>query len=385
MRITHTEFCGALNHNTCTPMHNDVISGENVPAKPLILPINPGDGSTFPWLSGISTRFEKYKFTRIRVMYKPTCSTLENGGMAICPILDPNDPVPDDRHTLMNAQNSVVVPVHRAVSCGFPAAAMRPTDTMYIRDKHIELLDPAERRTTDLGYYAVMLTDTNPYADEQVPRNYGDVFIQYTVELSAPRAKGSTGKGAYIGDPDQVSNNIQTGEHGSFWHYNIHRKNGARGLVNDNSTLHVELEHNRDSYRHITTDKDINYSAIVFKEPFEGIAEITNVNNTEVGDDETANIMANGRSLQDHESSTMHWQLQTGGKHAHRLCRVKPLRTIKDGLFKVKHTVKVVAQAGETLAVALEHHGVNMAHWGEVLLSEVPEALLDTLPLLLAL
>lgn len=385
MRVTHTEFCGALNHNTSTPMHNDAISGEHVPAKPLVLPINPGDGATFPWLSGIATRFEKYKFTRIQLKYLPTCSTLENGGTAICPILDPNDPVPQDRHTLMNAQNTMVVPVHRQAMCNFPTAALRKTDTMYIRDKHGDLLDPAELRTTDLGYFAVILTDTNPYQDDTIPRNYGDIFISYTVELTAPRAKPNASKGAYIADPNLTpyAHNVQT-IHGALWPETVINDAGPRGLLNDASTLNVEVEHTKDVYKHVDSGKDIEYAAVTFKEPFEGVMEVTNVNTNEQGAINSANIVANGKVLSEHDG-THKWELQTGAKHKHRLCKVKPLRTIRSGLHKVKHTVKVVAQAGETLAMHLNNHGVDLTTWAEVLLSEIPEELLTVLPALAAL
>lgn len=386
MRVTHTEFCGAINHATSYPMHNDALSGEHVPARPMVLPINPGDGTTFPWLSGIATRFEKYKFTSVSLTYRPTCSTLENGGLAICPILDPNDPVPDDRHTLMNAQNTVVVPVFNVASSSFPRPALRPTDTMYIREKSAELMDPAERRTTDLGYFAVLLTDTDVYDSSQVPKNYGDVFITYTVELSAPRARSNVGKGAFIGGEEHTSTHLGQDRHHPVWHRNLHNK-GPRALVNNASTLNVFLEHQADVYKHAITGHPIDYSAVVFKEPFEGVIELTNVNSTEQGTENTADLMANGRHLTEHNTDVdvTKWALQTGAKHQHRFCKIKPLRTIRAGLHKVKHTVKVVAQAGETLALAMEHYGVNMNTFTEALLSEVPEELLNTLPLLLAL
>lgn len=177
MLIHHREFCGTLNHETSKPAYHHPDSNEKVSASPFKLPINPGDGRTFPWLAGLSGRFEKYRFRSLKFSYQPTCSTLENGGVALCPIYDPADPVPTSRSDLMNAEGAARGAVYRPLNLSVPSSKMRHNDTMYIREFHEELVDEAELRTTDLGYIAAILTDTNTAETDSM--NYGDIFVEY--------------------------------------------------------------------------------------------------------------------------------------------------------------------------------------------------------------
>jgi len=57
--------------------------------------VNPGDVDTFPWLSGIANRYEKYKFKMLKFIYVPQCSTATAGTVSLVFDFDPNDAPPN--------------------------------------------------------------------------------------------------------------------------------------------------------------------------------------------------------------------------------------------------------------------------------------------------
>jgi len=385
LRIHHREFCGTLNHVTSTPAYNHPVTNTKQAAIPMTLPLNPGDGQTFPWLNGVATRFEKYKFHSLRFSYEPTCSTFENGGVAICPIYDPNDPVPSDRMTLMNAQGVKRGPVWEKLSLSIPSSAMRPNDTMYVREYHSELIDPAEQRTTDLGYVAIVLTDTNPIDDPI--RNFGDVFVEYTVDLLSPRVGLAASKCAYIHAED-VTDVFAPVDSAHQPLLQTDTDFASREVISPNSTIMFDLEHSggdgsdEEAVYKTESGTNVRYTALTFREPFTGLAYITVDVPDHLGTDPVT-VMINGQAM-DSETVT-ELQLQTGNQHPHRFARVKPLKAIKSGLTSVAHAVKVVAQAGESLAMSLNHQipdGENKIV--QLILTEAAEAIMDALPVLLA-
>ena len=379
MRIHHREFCGTLNHSSSKPSYHHPVTNVKHEAEPFILPLNPGDGRTFPWLSGFAGRFEKYKFLNLSVSYKPTCSTLKGGGVAICPIYDPSDPVPTDRYTLMNAQNVVRGPVYQSLNCPIPRSNLRWNDTMYIREFHAELVDPTEMRTSDLGYIAVVLTDTDP--TEEVIENFGDLFVEYTVEMMSPRVGARAAKVCHISSFGQ-SHPFEA-KYPALFHPDTYKSND-RALISPHSTLMVDMDHAADSVYMVGLDDStpVDYSAITFKEPFSGLMTVTSNNKNTQAQDKECTVVCNGIKLQDEFSEDTLWTLKDGATHQHRFAKVKPLRSIKNGISSAVHTVKVVAQAGETLAMTMAHASQLLDHYAEIVLTEAGPLLLDAMELL---
>jgi hypothetical protein len=306
------------------------------------------------------------------------CSTLQYGGVALCPIYDPADPVPTDRYQLMNAQNCVRGPVYQPLSVALPGSALRKNDTMYVREFHSELVDPAEQRTTDLGYIACVLTDTDPTADASL--NFGDLFVEYTIDLFSPRVGSAAAKVCHISS----SNHSHTfgGTFPPLFPADRYSADGTeRDLISDHSTLMVDMEHhNGEAYHLENSTYPIEYSAITFKEPFSGT--MTVVSNNKGGSTAECTVMCNGIRLQDEFSDRNTWDLQPGAVHPHRFAKVKPLRSIKNRLDSAVHIVKVVAQAGETLAMAMATGATYAEHYAEIILTEAGPLLLDAMELL---
>lgn len=82
--------------NVCVVTHSeyisDVIARDTSTATSY--PVNPQSNSTFTWLSAIATRFEMYRFRKLKFHYKPSCSTITSGYVILGMDFDFYDPSP---------------------------------------------------------------------------------------------------------------------------------------------------------------------------------------------------------------------------------------------------------------------------------------------------
>jgi hypothetical protein len=249
---------------------------------------------------------------------------------------------------------------------------------MYVREFHSELVDPSEQRTTDLGYIACVLTDTDPTENSSL--NFGDIFVEYTIDLSSPRVGSATAKVCHISSFNH--SHEFAGTFPPLFPADRYSADGTeRALISDHSTLMVDMEHNAGTTYHLeNSEYPIEYSAITFKEPFSGT--MTVVSNDKGNPNSETTVMCNGIRLQEEFSERNTWNLQPDAVHQHRFAKVKPLRTIKNRLDSAVHIVKVVAQAGETLAMAMATGASYAEHYAEIILTEAGPLLLDAMELL---
>lgn len=70
--IAHQEFCMDITALALTTQGSCTVEG-----------VNPQRATLFTWLSAIATRFEMYRFEKLRFMYKPSCSTTLGGFIVI--------------------------------------------------------------------------------------------------------------------------------------------------------------------------------------------------------------------------------------------------------------------------------------------------------------
>lgn len=53
--------------------------------------INPADGATFPWLSGVARKYEKYRFRKLKFTMVPHAPTTASGTLGMYVDYDPSD------------------------------------------------------------------------------------------------------------------------------------------------------------------------------------------------------------------------------------------------------------------------------------------------------
>jgi hypothetical protein len=190
LEISHTEFVNFIDANNSLFEKLVVIGNTYSRNEPFRYSINPGDGSTFPWLSGLATRFEKYEFLSLRLTYKPSCPTTTAGGMALVAVYDPADAVPSHRNQLFNAESCVRAAIFDKLTLDLKRSHLK--GERYVRATHHGLVDANELRTSDPGY---MLACSMNVSTTDI--QYGDLFVEYTVRLIGPKVGQIHAKSAF--------------------------------------------------------------------------------------------------------------------------------------------------------------------------------------------
>lgn len=365
----HSEFCSVVSLRTVLPEGQDPIHNQKITQQPMKLPLNPGDGRTFPWLSGIATRFEKYKFKKIVVRYLPTVSTIVNGGVALCPIYDPADPIPSNRITLLNSEGMVRGAVHNEITLTIPANRMRHNDTLFVRETHEELMDPNELRLSDLGYVVVSLTDVTSLD------NLGDIFIEYHVELTSPRVGPRIGKCAHFRRQNVTLNPSSPTGHAALLGDGFDATD--RSFHSPANTLMIDVDHRIAPYSHSVTAANMDTTRFTFKEPFSGMMSINHSSGTSLGASD-GNHVVNGVRTKT-EKGAME---AIGGpdNHDQPWGLVDLVHSLATGAGYAVSLYKVAAQAGDVIEAAFDATGGDVMDDISVIFSDMAPALLELLP-----
>jgi len=139
--------------------------------------VNPQNGSTFTWLSALATRFEMFKFSKLRLLYKPSCGTSYVGFVIIGMDFDAYDTAPT-KVTMLAWRYSSKCAVWQecSVDCSTDArlSTWRYCDTNS---------DRGDLRLDTLGVFWSLAYGTG--SDAFV----GELFVDYTVHFRMPSYK----------------------------------------------------------------------------------------------------------------------------------------------------------------------------------------------------
>lgn len=184
--VTHREYI------------TDVFSGPGIPSafKITKLPLNPGDPSTFPWLSAIAGNYEEYELLGVVFEFISTSgdsvgsTTTSLGTVILATQYDPTKPSFDTKQGMENhffsqsskPSNSIL----HAIEC---KKSQTPVKTLYIRSGD----NDADLRWTDFGNFYIATVGM------QAPAvNLGELWVSYKVKLMKPRLPRTVGIGSGI-------------------------------------------------------------------------------------------------------------------------------------------------------------------------------------------
>jgi hypothetical protein len=160
--ITHREYIGPVTANVTTNIDSYFI--------------NPGLQSVFPWLSGISSGYERYKFTKLEFTYVSAAATSERGRVALSYQYDPTGDSPVSR-----AQMFSIVPNVEEAPWEDIVLRVKPLNEFrYIRQGVIST--GGTYNTYDCGKFHT-LTAMNADNTTQL----GELFVEYSVILENPQ------------------------------------------------------------------------------------------------------------------------------------------------------------------------------------------------------
>jgi len=145
--------------------------------------VNPGIPATFPWLSGIASQWQQYKFHRLSFRYVTRCATTTIGTVILSPEYNPNDPPPTDEQQAANTQDAVSDVSWANLDCRMDVPAMFPLGP---RKMIRSAIIPADLVVYDAGAFFMCTVE------QSGATAIGKLYADYDVELFVPQNSPAT-------------------------------------------------------------------------------------------------------------------------------------------------------------------------------------------------
>jgi hypothetical protein len=147
-------------------------------------PMNPGISTTFPWLSGVAQRFDKYRFRKLDFKYETQTSTATVGTVMLVPDYNAADPAPANKAVALAYEDSARGEAWTKFSSTMARENLNALPQYNIRVGPL----PAnlDIKTYDVGNMWLCLSG------EAGNAVIGELWVEYEVELIAPSLGSST-------------------------------------------------------------------------------------------------------------------------------------------------------------------------------------------------
>jgi hypothetical protein len=160
-------------------------------------PVNPGQSALFPWLSTLASRFESYRFLRLRFALNTMSTTAATGSVALALDYDAADAAPTSKLQAMSYRSSVRDAPWKDLDFESTSEDLRRANNLYIRTLAV-LPANLDIKTYDTGNLFVV---TQGQAGTTA---VSELYVEYDVQLITPqidslgattvaRVNGSTG------------------------------------------------------------------------------------------------------------------------------------------------------------------------------------------------
>lgn len=164
--------------------------------------INPGLGTSFPWLATQAQGWEQYRFRRLRFIYYTRTGTSVPGSVMLVPDYDAADNAPVSEQQAMDYKDAKEeAPWVVEFCCDLTPSALHPSGRKFIRQGAVASTDI---KTYDAGNMFIATTDGTAV-------NWGKVFVEYEVELAVsqlPQGSGNVASG--IATATTTTNSLAT-------------------------------------------------------------------------------------------------------------------------------------------------------------------------------
>lgn len=163
--VSHCERFGTINGSTAFAVSK--------------FSINPGLLSTFPWLSNIASRFESYKFRKLKFLYKTKTATTSLGDITLGVDYDAADPDPASTTQIENWSDSVNSVPWDNVSLTCSNKNLQKEREWYTRNTALDA--NLDIKTYDVGNLFVA---TEGQASSAL---IGYMYVEYEIEFNTPQ------------------------------------------------------------------------------------------------------------------------------------------------------------------------------------------------------
>lgn len=208
-RIRHRELVASLE----TPGNSYAVN--------LILPVNPGMPTTFPWLSTQARGWEKYRFHSLRFEYLTRCGSNTLGSIMMVPDYDAADP-PPATEAIAGTYADMIEDVP------WKDKTLHMRNLQGLRFVRTQALSPnLDIKTYDLANLFICSANTSNSAP-------GKLFVVYDIELSIPQTIAPFVVGGSLSGSGTMSNLNPLGTTGTL---NAQSAGIRRGEPNTSSLL----------------------------------------------------------------------------------------------------------------------------------------------------
>lgn len=143
-------------------------------------PINPGNRELFPWLAGIATRFETFRFNSLRFIYEPQCGTDNEGTVMMAVDFDAVDLPPVDKLQLMTYDGAIRSPPWFAGVYECAAYNLHKYKEYFITNSLTTPLSTDEKTYFVGNIYVATQSQSASFTA-------GELYVEYDVVLSTPQ------------------------------------------------------------------------------------------------------------------------------------------------------------------------------------------------------
>lgn len=145
--------------------------------------VNPGL-KTFTWLSTLASSFEKYRWLRLRILYKTSQSALVSGFVAMAPEFDVLDENPTSKEELYAYKDLTRGPVWKDFSVEIALKDMRTYPWYFVRNEQNRDIGTA-LNTFDAFRLILGVSDVSSEL------TLGEIWIEYEIEFLEPQIQRS--------------------------------------------------------------------------------------------------------------------------------------------------------------------------------------------------
>jgi len=179
----------------------DVVAGTGAPSafSSATFPINPGSTTTFPWLSGIAPRFEKYHFKKLKFCFETEAATALGGSVILTVDYDATDNAPTSKVQAMAYKNAVRSPPWQECCHDSAAEDLSQQRQYFVRTGALPAnADPKLYDTGNLFFCSQNVATSGA--------TLGELYVEYEIQLMTPQipdtgaslAGGSVGSGGTL-------------------------------------------------------------------------------------------------------------------------------------------------------------------------------------------
>lgn len=172
-RVRHREYIMDLVAGAGSPSAFDVQS----------LPVNPGQVSTFPWLSRIAANYESYRFDSLKFCYETEASTALGGSLVLAFDYDAADPAPTSKQQALMYRSSVRSAPWTACEHKSIMEDLRKAKSNYVRPG-------AQPAGTDVRQYDIGNFFAISQGVSTAGATLGELYVEYDVVLMTPVLEG---------------------------------------------------------------------------------------------------------------------------------------------------------------------------------------------------